>query len=112
MKYGQLSEDLRSAQRRASDALAILPFQLTERGYAVAIYVVTPNVAVPLPAQRLRLLINRPLVPVSLTLSRPVTGFTGVPTLDAKENGTTTLAFDIHDDVTWLRFELEPPPAK
>jgi len=97
---------------RASDALAILPFQLTERGYAVAIYVVTPNIAVPLRAQRLRLVIDRPLVPASLTLSRPVTGFTGVPALEARDAGSTTLCFDIHDDVTWLRFEIEPQPGK
>ena len=55
-----------SGPLRASDAIALLPFQIDAQTYAVAAYIVSPNIG------------------------------------DA-----TVLRFELHDDVTWLRFAVE-----
>jgi hypothetical protein len=91
---------------RASDAVALLPFQLDARRFAVAAYVVTPNLALPLEPLTLTLQVDRALGPDTPVTLRPATGATGRAKVTTRAEGATTLTFPIADDVTWLRFSL------
>ena len=96
-------------RQRASDLVAILPFQLDERRFAVAAYVVTPNIADPLRPVRMTLEIGCPISAKGVALRRPAVGMTGTALVLDRTDSTTTLSFDLHDHVTWLRFETEKP---
>jgi len=65
---------------KASDAVALLPFQLDEKRFALAAYIVTPNLAAP-------------LKPISMTLH--------------VDRCAAPLRFSVSDKVTWLRLEIE-----
>jgi hypothetical protein len=92
---------------RASDCVALLPFQLDERRFAVAAYVLTPNIAQPLAPLRMTLQVDRRLTAAGATTARPATGAAGAATVTDRTDRATTLTFDIADDVTWVRFETE-----
>jgi hypothetical protein len=92
---------------RASDAVALLPFQLGERSFAVAAYIVSPNVAQRMRPVRMTLQIDRSLTSAGASLIEPYTQTRGCALVIARSSGSATLSFDIHDDVTWLRFEVE-----
>ena len=91
---------------RASDAIAILPFQVTPKKFAVAIYIVTPNIA-----QRLK------PIPFIIEVDKAVKGdvaaihcstqTAGKAQVVSKAKGTTALAVEVGDDVTFLVFETE-----
>jgi hypothetical protein len=92
---------------RVSDLVAILPFQLTQNRYAVAVYVVTPNIAKPLGA-----------VPIILQIGARLTGADAVALHPSDQTVRrihsvratctgTVLTFDVCDDVTWLVFDVE-----
>jgi len=102
---------------KASDLVALLPFQIDERTFAVAAYVVTPNVAVPMEPVKITLSVDGNIVGKA-TLLRPYTGAKGevepnsiALTMGPAENPVTfyetLLTFDLCDDVTWVRFELK-----
>ena len=74
---------------------------------AVAVYIVTPNLAKPLAAQRLTLAVNKALRPGSLAINRPFNDLQGRPVLLTAAATKTVMRFDIHDDVTWLTFEIK-----
>lgn len=90
---------------KASDALALLPFQLDAKRFAVAAYVVTPNLA-------------QPMVPLSLTLKvdrrvkkaesqRPYTGASAKAKVLTSAAAASTLRCEIADDVTWIIFTVK-----
>ncbi|MBI4602815.1 MAG: hypothetical protein HY721_12735 [Planctomycetes bacterium] len=97
---------------RASDAVALLPFQIDERRFAVAAYVVTPDVTRPMAPVRMTLEVDRRLATEGASLQRPAAAGGAEPAtaraeVSARTDRTTTLRFEVADDVTWLRFELE-----
>ena len=92
---------------RASDAVALLPFQLDQRRFAVAAYVVSPNIADRMEPVRMTLQVDRRLTDGGASLLQPYTGMRGPARILERTRDSTTLAFDLHDDVTWLRFEAE-----
>jgi hypothetical protein len=89
----------------ASDAVALLPFQISEKKFAVAAYVVTPNIAVPMKPARMTLKIDKELAGGVLT-SHPSTQTKGAAQIVEQGKGSTTMSFDIRDDVTWVIFEV------
>ena len=90
----------------ASDAVALLPFQVTARRFAVAAYVVTPNIAAPMAPVRMALRIGRTVAGDVATL-HPSGGASGKAEIVRREDGATTIAFDVRDDVTWLVFDVK-----
>ena len=99
----------RTAGLRASDAVALLTFQLDERKFAVAAYVVSPNIAVRLTPMRMVLQIDREVTNAGVLTSQPYLQARGkaMPVAAGQAPGTTTISFDIQDDVTWLTFETK-----
>lgn len=90
---------------RASDATALLSFQIDDRTFAVAAYVVSPNVAQPLDAIAATVQIDRRIVgPVSTM--RPATQRRGTAMVEQRGDATV-VRFALYDDVTWLRFAVE-----
>lgn len=89
----------------ASDAVALLPFQLDATHFAVAAYVVTPNITRPLEPLQLTLEIDQRITaahtlhPTSLTHGRP--------RVVSHRKNLTTLEFPVRDDVTWLSFTVK-----
>ena len=92
---------------KASDALTILPFQLDETSYAVAVYAMTPNIAVAMPAAKITLEIDKELATPRVESLRPSCGMTAIPKVAASTGGVTSVTFDLTDDVTWLRFKVK-----
>ena len=92
---------------KASDAVALLSFQLDEQHFAVAAYVVTPNIAMPLTPVKLTLSVDRKLTAAGAATLRPYNGATGKAKILARTDTATTLEAEIADDVTWLRFAVE-----
>jgi hypothetical protein len=86
---------------KASDAVTLLPFQIDEKRYAVAAYIMTPDISRVLPARSITLEIDRPIKGEVKTLV-PHTQQRG----EAKVDGQT-ITFDIRDDVTWVMIEVE-----
>jgi len=91
---------------RVSDLLALLAFQLDERRFAVAAYVVTPNVAERMKPVRITLEIDKRIAGTPTTL-RPYNGVKVKAKVAKRAGDSTTLSFDLYDDVTWLRFAIE-----
>ncbi len=92
---------------KASDALALLTFQLDAKAFAVAAYVVSPDVRLPLGPLQLTLEVDRQLTGTPTTL-RPFTGRTAVVRTSASSTpAATTLTLPVYDDVTWLRIEVK-----
>jgi len=103
---------------RASDLVALLPFQVDGGTFAVAAYVLTPNIAETMEPVRITLEVDALVVGTATTL-RPYDGSKGkakfvsakvtlvspnpAPHIPAR----STWQFDLHDDVTWVRFKLE-----
>jgi hypothetical protein len=94
-----------SGSLRASDAIALLPFQIDGRTFAVAAYVVSPNIAQPMDAIVATVQIDRRIAgPVSTM--RPATQQRGTAAVEQCSDATV-VRFALHDDVTWLRFAVE-----
>lgn len=90
---------------RASDAIALLPFQIDRRTYAVAAYIVSPNITQPLDPITATVQIDRRIDGRVATI-RPATQQRG--TAAAERSGDDSIIrFDLHDDVTWLRFAVD-----
>ena len=92
---------------RASDAIALLTFQLDERRFAVAAYVVSPNIAERLRPVRLTLQIDGRVTDDGVSWLHPSNQARGTAAILDRTANATTVSCDITDDVTWLRFELE-----
>ncbi len=86
---------------RASDLLALLPFQLSKNEAAIAVYVVTPNIAVPLDPLTLTLEINKPTQRKPLIMDSLTGQKTDPQDWSVREN-TTMLTMEISDTVRWL----------
>ena len=95
----------------ASDLLAILPFQISRNEAAIAVYVVTPNIAVPLNPLTLTLEINRPArkKPTIVDTMRGTETEAGKCLIGEK---STTLEMETSDTVRWIRFSFLPPNAQ
>jgi len=91
---------------KASDALALLPFQITETRFAVACYVVTPNIAVRFKPAALTLEVDRKLKGEAATI-HPSDQAQGKAAVLARKDNATTLSFPVADDVTWVVFDAE-----
>jgi hypothetical protein len=91
---------------RASDLVALLPFQLDENRFAVAAYVLTPNIGERLRPLRMTLRIDRRLADGGVLTLRPATQAEGIAAIVARDADSTRVCFDIHGDVTWLRFAI------
>ena len=91
---------------RASDLVALLPFQLDDKRFAVAAYVVTPNIAVPMEPVRITVEVDRG-IRGDAALLRPYTEAAGEADVLRRDAKSTTLRFPLADDVTWVRFEVE-----
>jgi hypothetical protein len=89
---------------RASDAIALLTFQLDAKRFAVAAYVVSPDIRHAVGPLQLTLEVDRALAGPPALL-RPFTGATGRAKLLRSADGGSRIACDIYDDVTWIRFE-------
>jgi hypothetical protein len=94
-----------SGPLRASDAIALLPFQIDDRTFAVAAYVASPNVAQPLDAIAASVQIDRRIAGPVSTL-RAATQQRGTAAVEQRGEATI-VRFELHDDVTWLRFAVE-----
>jgi len=92
---------------RASDCAALLAFQIDERTFAVAAYIMGPNVARRMQPLRMTLEIDRRVTAAGVSTAKPATGLTGTAQVTERTARSTTLCFDVHDDVTWLRFAVE-----
>jgi len=88
---------------RASDAVALLPFQIDRTRFAVAAYVVTPNIALPIKPVQITLEVDKPIRPEVATL-RPYTQRRGAAAIVQRGEHATTIRFEIADDVTWMIF--------
>ncbi len=87
---------------RASDVVAILPCQLSAGRYAIAVYIVTPDIAEPLDATRMTLRLGVPLTEASAV--GPV-GATGDATVTITDAASGTVEIPVSDAVTWLVVE-------
>jgi len=95
---------------RASDAVALFSFQIAATEFAVAAYVVSPDITRLLPAMTMTLEVDR-LLPQRGTTVYRIFGRQGthVDILQRDpETGRTVIRFPVHDDVSWLRFALAP----
>ncbi|HUU70379.1 MAG TPA: hypothetical protein VM186_12695, partial [Planctomycetota bacterium] len=91
----------------AADAVALLPYQLDERTFAVAAYVVSTNIADRLQPLRMTLQIDRRIGDAGVAWSQPSCNATGTAAVVERNADFTTIDFDVHDDVTWLTFAVE-----
>jgi len=94
-------------QLLASDAIALLPFQIDEKTFAVAAYILTPNIAQPLEPIELTLKIDKRLTSTIPTTIKIQGGVKGEAQVLDRAADSTTVRFQISDEVTWLRFQLE-----
>jgi hypothetical protein len=92
---------------RASDLLAVLPFQVARKRYAVALYVVTPNIARPMAALPITLQVGARLTSTGAVALRPADQTAATIRYIERIGARTALTFDIHDAVTWLVFDVE-----
>lgn len=90
----------------ASDAVAILPFQVTKTKFAVACYVVTPNIAVKYEPTTMTLRVDRK-VKGDVATAHPSDQTVGKAAVTDRQADATTLTLPVTDDVTWLVFEVE-----
>jgi hypothetical protein len=89
---------------RASDAVALLPFQTGNNRFAIAAYVLTPDITQDLGPLALSLRIDAHTT--SATAQRLLTGDT--TTLDVEhDNGESLLHADLYDDLTWIVLETK-----
>jgi len=91
---------------RASDAMVILPFQVTPTRYAVAVYVMTPNMFERLSPRQMTLEISA-AIPGDVRTLVPTTQTEGKATVLSRAAATTTVQFDVSDDVTMLIFDVK-----
>jgi hypothetical protein len=89
---------------RASDAIALLPFQLDAKRLAVAAYIVTPDITKPLPTLKLTLQVDQALRAV--TARRPLEPARQQAKIRNRDRHGTTLTGEITDDVTWYVMDL------
>jgi hypothetical protein len=91
---------------RAADAVTLLTFQVDQKKFAVAAYVMTPNVTRLMARAAMTLEIDKK-VRGEVSTVRPYTQEQGQAKTIARNEKATTLQFDVADDVTWLIFEVE-----
>jgi len=91
----------------ASDAMVILPFQVTPTRYAVAVYVMTPNMFERLSPREMTLEISA-AIPGDVRTLVPTTQAEGKATVLSRDAKTTTVQFDVSDDVILLIFDVQP----
>ena len=91
---------------RASDLVALLPFQIDSKKFAVAAYILTPNIAQLLAPGKMTLEIDKEL-DGRVTVMRPCTQEKTRAEIIDRNNDATTIEFEIADDVTWLIFEID-----
>ena len=91
---------------RASDAVTLLPFQIDLKKFAVAAYVMTPNIAKPMSPAKMTLEIDKK-INGGASILRPYTQHESQARILKQNDNATTVEFDIADDVTWLVFEAE-----
>lgn len=92
---------------KTSDALALLAFQIDDHTFAVAAYVVTPNIAQAMKPVRATLQFDRKLQSANLSTIRPATLERAAATVVDRGSTATTIALDLYDDVVWLRLSVE-----
>jgi hypothetical protein len=91
---------------RASDLVALLPFQIDQTRFAIAAYVATPNVAERMAPVKITLQIDKPSDEAP-TILRPFNCVKVKARLAKRNQDATTVSFDLYDDVTWLRFRRQ-----
>ncbi|HEY8665917.1 MAG TPA: hypothetical protein VIL86_04585 [Tepidisphaeraceae bacterium] len=91
---------------RARDAVALLPFQIDAKTYAVAAYVVSPNVTVPMKTIKMTLRVDKAIKGGAWT-SNAYTQTQGPAQMVETTKDSSTMKFDLRDDVTWVRFTVE-----
>ena len=89
----------------ASDLVAILPFQLDERSFSVAVYVMTPNIAESMPSLKMTLQVDKKVIG-DVSALRPSDQTIGKVEIQKAED-STIIKFDVHDDVSWIRLKIE-----
>ena len=87
-------------------AVTLLPFQIDLKKFAVAAYVMTPNIAKPMSPAKMTLEIDKKINGGASVL-RPCTQHESQARVVKQNDNATTVEFDIADDVTWLVFEAE-----
>jgi len=92
---------------RASDLVALLPFQISANEFAVAAYVLTPNVVERMQPLRMQLEIDRTIETASFI--RPYNGLRVQATDIRRTQDASTLSFFVFDDVLWVRFTVAQP---
>ena len=97
----------KSAPLMASDAVALLSYQLSAKKFAVAAYIVTPNIAVPLPTTMTLTLQVDKKVDGKVTTQRPYTQQSGKVIILEQNDENTTMSLPIYDDVKWLIFDVK-----
>jgi hypothetical protein len=90
---------------KASDAIALLPFQMDAKRFAVAAYVVSPNIAEPMAPVPLTLEVDRRVRKASA--HRPGIRTTQEIAIVERAAEQTRLRFPVADDVTWVRIEID-----
>ena len=90
---------------RASDLMALFPYQIDSRTLAVAAYVVTPTITVPMASAVMTLRINK-AIKGDIRVLDPVTGIEGKADVTERGNDFTVLRAEINDSVKWLRFRV------
>jgi len=92
---------------RASDAVALLPFQIDDNEFAVAAYVVTPDVTRRMRPLKMTLQVQGEVSDAGVSTLQVSRQAPGSAMVVDRTGGWTTLVFDVRDDVTLLRFELK-----
>jgi hypothetical protein len=90
----------------ASDAVALLPFQVDEQTYVVAAYVVTPNIGQPLTPVKMTLRIDQRIAD-DVKLQRLTADAPAQAEIVERGDGWTTIALPVCDEVTWIRFAVK-----
>jgi hypothetical protein len=91
----------------ASDAVVLLPFQIDRKTFAIAAYVMTPNLACRMPPIPATIEVDGKLAGPAVHTIRPATLQRGTARVTNRTENSTAVSIDLCDDVTWLRCELE-----
>ena len=91
---------------KASDAVALLPFQISRNKFALAAYIVTPTITVPLKPTEITVRVDKRLGDEILTV-HTLTGMKGKATVLQASNDSTMFSLDIDDSVTMVVFETK-----
>lgn len=92
---------------RGSDALAILPFQVDERTWAVGVYVLGLDITRVAAQGTLWLEVDRKLVSKPVALLRPAAEWRAEAVVVKAEAGRTVIRMPVSEDLTWVRLVAE-----